>query len=146
MFELSGDSAGDPDGFASTFYQECWEIMYDIHNMVLHFYGGASLPLSLTHTNLVLLPKKPMVQIFSHLRPIRLSNFINKVISRVIHDRLEKFMPSLISAYQLEFLKGGSIFENILLTQEIVNDIRLGGKPVNIVIKLVMAKTSDRVS
>ncbi|XP_075076724.1 uncharacterized protein LOC107810356 [Nicotiana tabacum] len=51
----------------------------DIHNMVLHFYGGAALPKSITHTNIVLLPKKPRVETFSDLRPISLSNFINKV-------------------------------------------------------------------
>nr|XP_016490007.1 PREDICTED: uncharacterized protein LOC107809825 [Nicotiana tabacum] len=44
------------------------------------------------------------------------------------------------------FVKGRSIFENILLTQEIVTDIRLRGKPANVVIKLDMEKAYDRVS
>nr|XP_009587095.1 uncharacterized protein LOC104084842 [Nicotiana tomentosiformis] len=59
-----------------------------------------------------------MVQQF-YRGPISLSNFINK---------------------------GISIFENTLLTQEIVSDIRLRGKPANVVIKLDMAKAYDRVS
>nr|XP_016492705.1 PREDICTED: uncharacterized protein LOC107812184 [Nicotiana tabacum] len=81
VFELSGDSVRGPDGYTGTFYQDCWEIIgYNIHNMVLHFYGGATLPKSITHTKLVLLPKKPMVQTFSDLRPISLSNFIYKEI------------------------------------------------------------------
>nr|XP_009785869.1 PREDICTED: uncharacterized protein LOC104234070 [Nicotiana sylvestris] len=41
------------------------------------------------------------------------------------------------------FVKGRSIVENILLTQEIVKDIRLRGKPSNVVIKLDMAKAYD---
>nr|XP_016440692.1 PREDICTED: uncharacterized protein LOC107766425 [Nicotiana tabacum] len=114
--------------------------------MVLHFYGGAALPKSITHTNLVLLPKKPRVETFSDLKPISLSNFINKVLSRVLHDILESFLPSLISPNQSGFVKGRSIFENILLTQEIVTDIRLRGKPANVVIKLDMAKAYDRSS
>ncbi|XP_070034559.1 uncharacterized protein [Nicotiana tomentosiformis] len=65
------------------------------------------------------------------------------VISRVMHVRLEKILPSLISS---RFVKGRSIFENILLTQEIVTDIRLRGKPANVVIKLDMDKAYDRVS
>nr|XP_033515384.1 secreted RxLR effector protein 78-like [Nicotiana tomentosiformis] len=85
-------------------------------------------------------------QTFSDLRPISLSNFINKVISRVVHDRPEKILPSLISPNQSGFVKGRSIFENILLTHEIVTDIRLRGKPANVVIKLAMAKEYDRVS
>nr|XP_016450038.1 PREDICTED: uncharacterized protein LOC107774897 [Nicotiana tabacum] len=44
------------------------------------------------------------------------------------------------------FVKWRSIFENILLTQEIVTVIRLRGKPANVVIKLDMAKAYDRVS
>ncbi|XP_070039818.1 uncharacterized protein [Nicotiana tomentosiformis] len=44
------------------------------------------------------------------------------------------------------FVKARSIFENILLTQEIVTDIRLRGKPANVVIKLDMAKAYDKVS
>ncbi|XP_059310014.1 uncharacterized protein LOC132061173 [Lycium ferocissimum] len=44
------------------------------------------------------------------------------------------------------FVKGRSIIENVLLTQEIVTDIRKRGKPANVVIKLDMAKAYDRVS
>ncbi|XP_070046820.1 uncharacterized protein [Nicotiana tomentosiformis] len=83
----------------------------DIFNMLQQFYVGASLHKSITHTNIVLLPNKPQVQTFSNLRPISLSNFINKVISR-----------------------------------EIVTDIRLRGKPANVVIKFDMANAYDRVS
>ncbi|XP_019242127.1 PREDICTED: uncharacterized protein LOC109222200 [Nicotiana attenuata] len=101
VFELAGESASGPNGFTGLFYQTCWDVIgADIHNMVLHFYGGASLPKSITHTNLVLLPKKPRFETFSDLRPISLRNFINKVLSRVLHDRLERFLPSLISPNQ----------------------------------------------
>nr|XP_009600457.1 uncharacterized protein LOC104095914 [Nicotiana tomentosiformis] len=88
---------------------------------------GATLPKPITYTNLVILPKKLRVQTFSELQPISLSNFINNVLSRVLHDRLEKFLPSFISPNQSGFVKGRSIFENILLTQEIITDIRMRG-------------------
>lgn len=114
--------------------------------MVLHFYGGAAFPKSITHANLVLLPMKPRVQTFLDLRPIGLSNFIKKVLYRVLHDRLEKFMHSLISPNQSGFVKGRRIFECILLTQEIVTGIRIRGKPTNVVINLDMTKAYDRVS
>ncbi|XP_059310157.1 uncharacterized protein LOC132061337 [Lycium ferocissimum] len=44
------------------------------------------------------------------------------------------------------FVKGRSIVENVLLTQEIVSDIRLRTKSANVVMKLDMAKAYDRVS
>lgn len=55
--------------------------------MVLAFFSGKQLLKCVTHTNLVLLPKKE-VTTFSDMRPRSLSNFINKICSRVIHERL----------------------------------------------------------
>lgn len=64
VFALSGKSAGGPDGFTGIFFQECWDIIgEDIHEMLKLFYGGISLPKSITHTKLVLLPKN---QRFKH--------------------------------------------------------------------------------
>nr|XP_016487821.1 PREDICTED: uncharacterized protein LOC107807882 [Nicotiana tabacum] len=124
VFALNAESAGGPDSFTGIFFQECWDIIgEDIHEMLKLFYGGSPLPKS-----------------------ISLSNFINKLISRVVHDRLEKILPSMIPSNQSGFVRGRSIFENILLTQEIVTDIRLREKPANVVIKLDMAKAYDRVS
>lgn len=72
VFDLSRDSAGSPEWI----YCLVLSIMLvhsrciDIYGMVLSFSKGASLPMSIRHTNLVLLPKKSMVQIFSNIRKI----------------------------------------------------------------------------
>ncbi|XP_060200359.1 uncharacterized protein LOC132628609 [Lycium barbarum] len=93
LFELNGDSACGPDGFSGIFYQKCWEVIkVDVYSVVKAFFEGQTLPKSITHTNLVLLPKKNIVEAFSDMRPISLSNFISKVISRVVHDRLDKLL------------------------------------------------------
>ncbi|XP_060190654.1 uncharacterized protein LOC132619919 [Lycium barbarum] len=138
---------------ACRFYQQqfsqevCWDIVgADVYNLVKAFFNGQTLPKSITHTNLVLLPKKNNIEKFADMRPISLSNFINKVISRVVQDKLEGILPSLISSNQSGFVKGRCIIENVLLTQEVVTDIRLRGKPANVVLKLDMAKAYDRVS
>ncbi|XP_060181404.1 uncharacterized protein LOC132611010 [Lycium barbarum] len=122
VFELNGDSACGPDGFSGIFYQKCWEVIKDdVYGVVKAFFEGHSLPKSITHTNLVLLPKKTVVEAFSDMRPISLSNFINKVISRVVHDRLDKLLTRVISPNQTGFVKGMNIIENVLLTQEIAH-------------------------
>ncbi|KAH0706068.1 hypothetical protein KY285_010599 [Solanum tuberosum] len=89
-------------------------------------------------------PKKEQVREFTDLRSISLSNFINKILSRIVHNRVEILLPRLISCNQSGFVKGRSIIENVLLTQEIVSDIRKRGKPSNVLIKLDMAKAYDR--
>ncbi|XP_019233747.1 PREDICTED: uncharacterized protein LOC109214296 [Nicotiana attenuata] len=65
----------------------------------------------------------------------------------VIHERIATLLPSLISDEHDGFVKGRSIVENILLTQEIITQIRLRTKVVpNVVIKLDMKKSYDRLS
>lgn len=84
MFQLDGSSAAGPygvyrpiiSGLLGCGFKEC------------HQYGSSlllcqSLPRYVTHTNLVLIPKKEEIKTFLNLRPISLSYFINKVISRV---------------------------------------------------------------
>ncbi|XP_059310985.1 uncharacterized protein LOC132062427 [Lycium ferocissimum] len=55
-------------------------------------------------------------------------------------------LTDIVSLNQAGFVKGRSIVENVLLTQEIVLDIRLRTKSANVVMKLDMAKAYDRVS
>lgn len=79
------------------------------------FHYGHELPKYITHKNPVLIRKKQEVQNFTDMRPISLSNFLNKIISRVVHERMVGVLPKLISQNQLAFVKGRSISENILL-------------------------------
>ncbi|XP_059310123.1 uncharacterized protein LOC132061298 [Lycium ferocissimum] len=61
VFNLNGTSASGSDGFSGKFYQSCWDIIrVDVYRMVVEFFKGQTLPKSITHTNLVLLPKKEM--------------------------------------------------------------------------------------
>ncbi|XP_009796308.1 uncharacterized protein [Nicotiana sylvestris] len=148
VFGLNGESAGGPDGFTGCFFQFCWDIIGDdIVDMVKAFFNGCELPRYVTHTNLVLLPKKKEVITFSDMRLISLRNFVNKMFSRVVHERLAVLLPNLISEEQAGFVKGMSIVENVLLTQEIITDIRLRTKVgPNVVTKLDMDKAYDRLS
>lgn len=114
--------------------------------MVRAFLCGHELTKLITHTNLVLIPKKEVVKGFSDLRPISLSSFANNIISRVVHGRLERVLPKIISQNQYGFVKGRNFAENILLVQEIIRDINKRSKNMNVVVKLDTEKASDRVS
>lgn len=87
-----------------------------------------------------------MVKNFGDLRPISLSTFINKIISRLIHDRIEKVFPRLISPSQAGFVKRWNITKNVLLAQKIIRGINRRNKLHNMVVKMDMAKAYNRVS
>lgn len=83
VFSLNSESACGRDGFLGKFFQCCWEIIKeDIIKIMIAFFCGWELPRYVTHTNLVLIPKKEHVTRFTDLRPISLSTYINKVISK----------------------------------------------------------------
>lgn len=57
--DLNNDNTSGPNGFIGLFFQHCWEIIgKDVTRMVRAFFCGHMLPRFVTHTNLVLLPKK----------------------------------------------------------------------------------------
>ena len=80
------------------------------------------------------------------MRPINLSNFTNKIISKIISTRLASILPCIVSENQTGFVKGRSISENILLAQEIIHGNKKPREGSNVVIKLDMVKAYDRVS
>ncbi|PKU83495.1 integrator complex subunit 11 [Dendrobium catenatum] len=55
-------------------------------------------------------------------------------------------IPKIISANQTGFMKGRSIFYNILLVQEMIHDINYKGKGGNIIYKLGISKAYDNLN
>ncbi|XP_040996134.1 uncharacterized protein LOC121242320 [Juglans microcarpa x Juglans regia] len=114
------ESAPSPNGFGSDFYKTCWEVVKaDVWKAVLEFFMSKHLPKFFTASYLVLVPKVEL--------PTGL-------------------LPRLISLEQGSFIPGGSIFENIRLTQEMVQSINERIHGGNIMLKVDMAKACDRVA
>lgn len=82
------------------------------------------MPRFITHTNFIFLPIKVVVNIFSYMRPIYLSNFDNKTFSRTTHDRIKELLPQTISKEQNDFVYGKNIAKNILVVQKIITTIK----------------------
>ncbi|XP_027174537.1 uncharacterized protein LOC113774169 [Coffea eugenioides] len=111
-------------------------IAQDVHDAVLSFFCGAELPRFVTSTSLVLIPKVSNPQDFSQFRPISLYNFFNKLLSRILADRLAGILPKHISPQQIGFVKGRNITKNYLLAQEVVSGIGKKVRGGNFVLKL----------
>ncbi|KAM3288257.1 hypothetical protein P3S67_021687 [Capsicum chacoense] len=108
--------------------------------------SGNQIPKAITHTCLILIPKVECPQTFNELRPISLNNFSCTIISSLINKKLSLLMDKLIFPNQTSFIKGRSIIENIILTQDIVHNISKSSPVGNVILKLDMVKAYDRVS
>ncbi|WMV32723.1 hypothetical protein MTR67_026108 [Solanum verrucosum] len=147
VFAMNPNSAAGPDGIGGKFYQACWNIIKeDLLAVVQSFFCGYIMPKFMSHACLVLLPKTEQPSSFTDLRPISLSNFTNKIISKVLSMRLATVLPLLLSANQSGFVRGRSIIESIMLAQDITHNIKKPQVGNNVVIKLDMTKAYDRVS
>lgn len=147
IFSMSPTSAAGPDGYNGKFFQVCWTIIkHDIIDFVWEFCKGKSLTKFYTHTCVALIPKVDNPASFSDLRPISLSNFTNKIISKIISKRLNPLLPRLIYVNQSGFVSGRLITENVMLAQEIIHNISKINSGGNVVLKLDMAKAYDRLS
>lgn len=134
------------DGFSSYFYQQCWNIIADdLHAAVMDFFQGTNLPHGITSTTLVLLPKKSNASTWSDFRPINLCNVLNKIITKLLANRLAKLLLSIITENQSGFVGGRLISDNILLAQELIGRIHQKARGGNIAIKLDMMKAYDRL-
>lgn len=55
------------------------------------------------------------------IQPINLLNGLYKIITKVLVDRLAKFLPWLIDKVQPAFVKGRNIIKNFPCTQMVIN-------------------------
>lgn len=93
------------------------------------------MPKYFSHAFLVLLPKVNHLNKMSESRPISFNNFTNQTILKLLCLRLAPVLPSLVSLNQIGFVKNRSIFEDILLFQEIIHQMNKPNVGGNAVIK-----------
>lgn len=105
VFRLNVDNTWYPNDFTEKFFQHCGEIVdKDMIRKVHALFCGHELPRYINTTNLILLSKRKEVNTFSDMRPIILSNFINKVFSRVVHEMMVRIFLEIISPNQAGFI------------------------------------------
>ncbi|KAF5481894.1 hypothetical protein F2P56_002506 [Juglans regia] len=137
-----------PDGFGSCFYQNHWKtIGDDVCAAVLNHLNG-TIPFQLVNfTFIALIPKKKDPKVVIEYRPISLCNVFYKIISKVLVNRFKGVLTEIISTNQSAFILGRIITDNIMIAYEILHTMKVGkkGKKGNMVIKLDMSKTYDRI-
>lgn len=136
------------DGLNELFYQTHWDILQDdIFISVQDFFRSGLMPLEFNRTLISLIPKVPHLERLDQYQLISLCNFIYKIISKVLANRLKPWLPKLISTEQSAFVTGRQIQDNILVVQEVLHQmkVRERKKHFQAVLKLDMQKAFDKV-
>lgn len=78
-------------------------------------------------------------------RPISLYNFILKIITNVLANRLKPLLSGLISLEKTGFMEGKQILDGINLTHEMIHSLKQTKTP-GMLLKVDLAKAYDKVN
>ena len=140
--------APGPDGMPPLFYQHFWGIMNrEVTSTILAWLNSSKLPYPINHTFVTLIPKVKNLVLVSQYRLISLCNVLYKIFSKVLANRLKKFMLDLITEHQYAFAKNKLISDNVLVAFKTLHCMKShnSGQTGFIALKLDMSKAYDRV-
>ncbi|XP_026400218.1 uncharacterized protein LOC113296095 [Papaver somniferum] len=125
VFELNQDGSPGPDGFTGIFYRFAWDIIQeDLVEALRYCWKFQVIPPGVNSNFLVLLPKIKGAKRADQFRPIGLSNFFFKILTKIITVRMSTLLHKLVSPQQCAFVKGRNIHEQVLLASELVNKMK----------------------
>ena len=109
------------------------------------FFISAKLLKEVNSTIISVIPKAPNSITVSDFRPITCCNVIYKCITKILANRLQIYLGSLVSSNQPAFIKGRSISKNILLAHELVRNYHSSRGSNRCVIKADLRKAYDSI-
>ncbi|VFR01632.1 unnamed protein product [Cuscuta campestris] len=147
VWALNPNSSAGPDGYNGQFFRQAWHIIrVDVIKACQEFFLGFPVPKAFGSTQIILIPKKEGAAAIGNYRPISLSTFMSKIITKILANRLSRLLPKIISSEQAGFQKGKGVEEQILLTNELVHSIENNSRGGNVIVKLDMEKAFDKLS
>lgn len=148
LFSISADKAPRPDGFLAAFYQAYGDIIgEDISRDIRSFFEDNGLSTRVNETHVTLIPKISAPRKVADYKPIALCNVQYKIVAKILTRRLQPWLADLISSHQSAFVPGRAIVDNMLITHEILQFLRISGakKHCSMAIKTDMSKAYDRI-
>lgn len=106
--KLPNNKSPGPDGFNNECIKGCWPLdAEDFYCLCRAFNNGEVCLRSINGSHITLIPKKDGPQIVSDYRPISLLNTSLKLLTKLLANRLQGVIKSLIHKNQYGFIKTG---------------------------------------
>lgn len=109
---LPSDKAPGPDGFNTNFLKKCWPIIqHDFYAVCHAFHSGNVCLQSLNGSHIALIPETggPVTVRANDFRPISLLNTSMKLITKLLANRLQRVIQSIIHKNQYGFIQTRTI-------------------------------------
>jgi len=98
QFQLNSNNASGFGGFDGVLYHSCWDtISKDVCKVVQQFFMHNWILHGMNNNVVSLIPKIQRVDVIKDFRPIVVADFIIKIISKILTDRLSRISSKLIS-------------------------------------------------
>ncbi|GKD46127.1 putative RNA-directed DNA polymerase, partial [Tanacetum coccineum] len=128
------------------FDQEIRDAIFSVgDNKALEFFTNGVLLKELNHTIIALIPKVTTPMRINDYRPISCCNVLYICISRIISNRMKESLKYLVRLNQSAFVPGRRIYDNILLTQELMHNYHLDRGTPRCAFKVDIQKAYDTV-
>ncbi|KAJ9555564.1 hypothetical protein OSB04_010178 [Centaurea solstitialis] len=140
------NKAPGPDGFTFEFVRKFWDMVgKDFYEAVKYFESNHRIHPGSNSSFITLVPKVSDPLSLDDYRPINLIGCVNKVISKVLAERLKGVLDSVISNSQTAFIKGRSILDGPLMVNELINWAKKKKKKL-LIFKVDFAKAFDTLN
>jgi len=114
MFSLKNNKAPGPNGFNTGFFKRMWHIVgEDVINAVSSFFQTRRMLKEMNTTSISLIPKVVNPTRLTDFHPISGCNTAYKCIAKILAGRIKAVLPSLVGPYQIAFISGWRISDNI---------------------------------
>ncbi|GKV03088.1 hypothetical protein SLEP1_g15456 [Rubroshorea leprosula] len=146
VWNCDSTKAPGPDGFTFGFIKNEWEVIKaNIMEFLKDFHSNKKLVKGSNASFLVLIPKTENPQGVEEYRPISLIGCTYKILAKLLANRLNKALNSIIGENQSAFIEGRQLVDGVVVANEAIDGARKR-KSRCFIFKIDFEKAYDKVS